>query len=84
MSQQPMSDPRGLPPRLRKFIGTVALLLLVIIWALAAMALAQGRVTTLPGYAQFFAYVFLGIGWVFPAGWIIRWMMKFDRRPETL
>ncbi|WGD31256.1 DUF2842 domain-containing protein [Ancylobacter sp. WKF20] len=79
-----MSDPRGLPPRLRKFIGTVALLLLVIIWALAAMALAQGRVTTLPGYAQFFAYVFLGIGWIFPAGWIIRWMMRFDRRPETL
>nr|WP_250152235.1 DUF2842 domain-containing protein [Ancylobacter radicis] len=73
-----------MPPRLRKFIGTVAMLALVIVWALAAMALAQGRVTTLPGYAQFFAYVFLGIGWVIPAAFIIRWMQKYDRRPETL
>lgn len=76
--------PAGMPPRLRKLIGTVLMILLVLSWALAAMALAQGRVTTLPGYLQFFAYVFLGIGWIVPAGLLIRWMVKHDRRPETL
>ncbi|WP_051661343.1 DUF2842 domain-containing protein [Bosea sp. 117] len=83
---EPASRPEtgGLPPRLRKFIGTVLMIVLVIVWALGAMGLAQGRVTTLPGYLQFFAYMLLGIGWVFPAGLIIRWMVRYDRRPESL
>lgn len=84
MSQSPASPTRGLSPRLRKFLGTVALLVLVIVWALMAMALAQGRVTTLPAYGQFIAYVILGAGWVLPAGVLVRWMLKHDRRPETL
>jgi hypothetical protein len=80
-----MTDPRpGLSPRVRKFIGTVLMVVLVVVWALGAMALAQGRVTTLPGIWQFFAYVVLGIGWVFPAGIVIRWMQKHDRRTDTL
>jgi hypothetical protein len=74
----------ALPPRLRKLIGTVLMIMLVLVWALGAMALAQGRVTELPGYLQFVAYVVLGLGWVVPAGLIIRWMLKGDVRPETL
>ncbi len=34
----------AMPIRLRKFIGAVALLVLVIVWALVAMALAQAPV----------------------------------------
>ncbi|GAB4069942.1 DUF2842 domain-containing protein [Ancylobacter sonchi] len=78
------SAPPSLPPRLRKFIGTCLILILVIVWSLGAMALAQGRVTTLPGFWQFIAYVVLGIGWVVPAALLIRWMQKGDRKPETL
>lgn len=74
----------GLPPRTRKFIGAILMLLLVVFWALGAMALAQGRVTTLHGLWQFVAYVILGLGWVLPAAWLIRWMQKYDRRQETL
>lgn len=76
--------PSGLSPRLRKFIGTVLMVVLVLVWALGAMALAQGRVTVLPAYLQFVAYVILGIGWIFPAGVLVRWMQKHDRRQETL
>lgn len=80
-----MSAPRpGLSARTRKFVGTVLLVILVLGWALVAMALAQGRVTTLPAAGQFIAYVILGIGWIFPAAVIIRWMQRHDRRPETL
>lgn len=84
------SEPRpdasrpGLPPRARKLIGTFLMIVLVIVWALGAMALAQGRVTVLPGIWQFLAYLVLGVGWIFPAAWLIRWMQKYDRRQETL
>ncbi|HSI39655.1 MAG TPA: DUF2842 domain-containing protein [Xanthobacteraceae bacterium] len=71
-------------PRLRKLIGTVLMIVLVMVWALGAMALAQGRVTTLPGVWQFLVYMVLGIGWIVPAGVLIRWMQKHDRRTETL
>ena len=73
-----------MPPRLRKLVGTFLMVILVLGWALGAMGLAQGRVTTLPAAGQFVAYVILGIGWIFPAAVIIRWMQRHDRRPETL
>ncbi|MDQ0345917.1 DUF2842 domain-containing protein [Ancylobacter vacuolatus] len=80
-----MSAPRpGLSARSRKFVGTVLMVLLVLCWALAAMALAQGRVTTLPAFWQFLAYVVLGAGWIVPAAVLIRWMLRHDRRHDTL
>ncbi|MCK0197763.1 DUF2842 domain-containing protein [Ancylobacter sp. 6x-1] len=82
--QMPSQEQRGLSPRLRKFIGTVILVVLVIVWALGTMGLAQGRVTTLGAGWQFLAYLVLGLGWIVPAGIVIRWMVRFDRRPETL
>ncbi len=80
-----MTDQRpGMSARLRKFIGTVLMVVLVVCWSLGAMALAQGRVTTLPGFWQFVAYALLGIGWIVPAAWLIRWMQKYDRKPDSL
>ncbi|OYX83948.1 MAG: hypothetical protein B7Y75_04915 [Azorhizobium sp. 35-67-5] len=66
--------------RVRKLIGTVLMLVLVVVWALGAMALAQGRVTDLPWGWQTVSYVLLGTLWVIPAGLLIRWMEKPDRR----
>ena len=68
-----------MPQRLRKLIGTVSLLALVIFWALFAMALAQGRVGALPAYGQVLAYLFLGLVWILPAGLLIWWMQRPDR-----
>jgi hypothetical protein len=39
-----------MPPRLRKFIGAIALLELVSVWALLAMALAQSVLTDINGF----------------------------------
>lgn len=82
--KRPAISSAALPPRWRKLVGTLAMIVLVLGWALGAMALAQGRVTVLPAFWQFLAYVVLGIGWIVPAGLLIRWMLKFDRRPDTL
>jgi len=60
--------------RTRKLIGTIALLLLVAIWALLAMAFAQFAFSSPNAWAAMIFYVVAGIGWIFPAMPLIRWM----------
>jgi hypothetical protein len=65
-----------MPIRLRKFIGAIALFVLVMVWALLAMALAQVpaiRDHTLISVAY---YVIAGLGWVVPAMPIVSWMSR--------
>lgn len=73
-----LAKPHLMRQRNRKLIGTVALLVLVIFWALFGMLVAQGRVVELPSYAQIFVFLFLGLVWVLPAGLLIRWMARRD------
>jgi hypothetical protein len=68
-----------LPNRLRKFIGAVALLVLVMVWALLAMALAQSVLLDINGFIAGLYYLVAGLGWVLPAMPIISWMAKEDR-----
>ena len=65
-----------MPLRLRKFIGAIALLVLVVAWALMAMALAQ--VPSIRGSAlgSVLYYFIAGIGWVVPAMPLVRWMSR--------
>jgi hypothetical protein len=63
-----------MPIRLRKFIGAVALFVLVIVWALVAMALAQAPAIHDSTIASAAYYVIAGIGWVLPAMPLVRWM----------
>ena len=60
--------------RTRKLVGTVVMLALVIVYALVAMGLAQGRITEAPGWLQGILYAVIGLAWIFPAMVIIRWM----------
>lgn len=62
--------------RLRKLIGTVALLVLVCVWALVAMALAQSALTNINGWVATIYYVVAGLGWVLPAMPLISWMAR--------
>jgi hypothetical protein len=64
--------------RTRKFIGTIALLVLVIVWALLAMALAQSALTDINGWVATLFYVVAGLGWVLPAMPLISWMARPD------
>ena len=65
-----------MPVRLRKLIGAVALLALVMVWALIAMALAQSALTDINGWVATLYYVVAGLGWVMPAMPINAWMTK--------
>jgi hypothetical protein len=71
-----------MPIRLRKLIGTIALLMLVIVWALVAMALAQPVLATGNLVAEAAYYVLAGIGWVLPAMPLVSWMSRPGKESE--
>ena len=64
--------------RTRKFLGTIALLLLVVVWSLMGMTVAQTPWLANSGLLQAIFYVVAGIGWVLPAMPIISWMARPD------
>jgi len=64
--------------RTRKFIGTIGLLLLVVVWSLLGMAIAQTPWLAASRLAQAIFYVVAGLGWVLPAMPLISWMARPD------
>lgn len=64
--------------RARKFFGTIALLVLVSVWGLVAMALAQSVLTDINGFVAAIYYIVAGLGWVLPAMPLISWMGRPD------
>ena len=62
--------------RLRKFIGAIGLFMLVIVWALVAMALAQIPAIRDNSIISVAYYVIAGLGWIVPAMPLIAWMSR--------
>jgi hypothetical protein len=70
--------------RLRKLIGGFALIVLVVTWALVAMALAQAPAIKGNGVVEVIYYVVAGLGWVLPGMLLVKWMSgSEDRRQRT-
>jgi hypothetical protein len=65
--------------RTRKFLGTIALLVLVFVWSLLGMTVAQTPWLANSGLLQAIFYVVAGLGWVLPAMPIVAWMQRADR-----
>lgn len=64
-----------MPVRVKKLIGTVLLVLLVIVYALVATMVAVAQLSE-SGPVVHLAFFFLsGLLWVLPAMWIIKWMV---------
>ncbi len=64
----------AMPMRLRKFIGAVALFVLVTVWALLAMAVAQFPAIHDNAVLSVLYYVIAGLGWILPAMPLVGWM----------
>jgi hypothetical protein len=67
-----------MPIRTRKLIGAIALLLLVAVWAFAAVAVAPIALTPGDKLVAGLYYLVAGIGWVLPAMPLISWMSRRD------
>jgi hypothetical protein len=64
-------------PRLKKFIGTLVMVVFVILYALIVMAIAPRIVG--PGTSKFLEltfYLVAGLAWALPLMPLIRWMEK--------
>lgn len=65
--------------RTRKLLGTIFLLILVVVWSLLGMTVAQTPWLASSGLLQAIFYVVAGLGWVLPAMPIVAWMSRPDR-----
>jgi len=71
-----------MPIRIRKLVGGIALIVLVVGWALIAMALAQLPVIKANALVEAIYYVVAGLGWLLLAMPLVKWMeLGKQRRP---
>jgi hypothetical protein len=71
-----------MPTRLKKLIGSILLVALVIVYALAAVTIAAGRLATSGPIAHLIFFLVSGLLWVLPAMVIIKWMQR-EPRPKS-
>ena len=64
----------AMPVRLRKFIGAIVLFVLVAVWVLLAMAVAQFPAIRDNTVLSVLYYVIAGLGWILPAMPLVSWM----------
>ena len=65
-----------MPVRLKKLIGTVLIIALVVIYALVATTIASYRLADSAWYVHLIYFLFTGVLWVAPAMLVIRWMER--------
>lgn len=64
--------------RIRKFIGTILLVLFLVAYAFVAMALGASKIVGGPYILQVIYFLIAGLAWIIPAGILIRWMARPD------
>lgn len=67
-----------MPIRLRKLIGSLALLVLIAVWIMLSMALAYAVFRFENPILAAAYYVVAGFGWVLPAMPLVSWMLRQD------
>ncbi|MBX4869680.1 MULTISPECIES: DUF2842 domain-containing protein [Rhizobium] len=63
-----------MPVRLRKFIGTILIIVLVLVYALVANTVAVATLGNVPWWGHLLYFLLTGLLWVLPAMLIIKWM----------
>lgn len=63
-----------MPVRVRKLIGTILLVLLVVIYAMVATIVAVAQLAEAGPLVHLAYFFFTGLLWVLPAMLIIKWM----------
>lgn len=65
-----------MPVRLRKLIGTLLLIALVIVYALVATTVAATQLAESGPWIHLAFFLLGGLVWILPAMLIIKWMVK--------
>jgi hypothetical protein len=67
---------RALSPRIKKLIGTLALLIWLPLYALAAMRLGVTMLPEANGFTTLVYYAVVGTAWIIPIGLMLPWMHR--------
>ena len=67
-----------MPQRLRKLIGAIVLIALVIVYSLVATAIATAKLADASPWTHLLYFMVSGLLWVLPAMAVISWMQKPD------
>lgn len=71
-----------MPVRLKKFIGTILLIVLVSVYAMAATLFAVGHLGESSAWVHLAYFFFTGLLWIVPAMFIIKWMVT-EKQPRN-
>lgn len=71
-----------MPVRLRKFIGMIVLVLLVVVYALVSTAIAVAQLADKSAWVHLAFFFLSGLLWVLPAMLLIKWMVGKPRREQ--
>ncbi|PSJ59742.1 DUF2842 domain-containing protein [Pseudaminobacter soli (ex Li et al. 2025)] len=71
-----------MPIRLKKLIGTILLILLVIVYSLVATTVAVARLGESGPLVHFLFFLLTGLLWILPAMGIIKWLI-IERKPKS-
>lgn len=70
----------ALSPHVKKFIGTILLLIWIAIYSLIVMRLAVDILPTANGFVALIFYAAAGLLWIVPVGLALPWMNRDPRR----
>ena len=68
-----------MPQRLRKFVGTIVLVIFVAFYSLTAMTVAAAKLPGTSSLVQLLFFVVAGLAWVIPAAPLVAWMQRPDK-----
>lgn len=63
-----------MPQKLRSFIGTIVLIVLVIVYALVAVTVASAWLAESSAWVHLAYFAISGVIWILPAMALIKWM----------
>jgi hypothetical protein len=69
-----------MPVRLKKLIGTILLVLLVVVYSLLATMIAVAQLSQSGPIAHLLFFLIGGLVWILPAMVIIKWMVSEPKR----
>ena len=75
-SIRPAPKEQAMPVTLKKILGMIALVTLVVVYALVATAIATAHLGSSPWWVHMLYFFLTGILWVVPAMFIISWMIR--------
>ena len=72
-----------MPQRLKRFIGMIVLVALVVLYALIATTVATYRLAESPWYIHLAFFAISGVVWIVPAMFVISWMERPPKNTPT-